>query len=712
MRFRRARFRNFRLLRNVELDFSAADGRSLTVVRAENESGKTTASVALQWVLFGDDALPRPAQEYRLHPIDWDTSSGSSVVVEAEIEFEHDYERASRTGGALSETAQFLARRTATEQLSAHSWARLSSEFQLYRKSDAGWTPLPGGGELELGDILGSHLKNLFFTDGDRALSFISAEISTSDKRKLVKGAIRDMLGFEILEKSMQRVVRAQASLRGKTGALPNADQLQAVARQLAECDDLIQREDREAASAEEDAGRISIDIAAVRQKIEAALIRGDREEMVRQRKRLEEALQNSRESLARLRMSHGAIFRKRPIPLQLVAERLGRASKLLEQLRSQGKIPRTALPILRERLAHGECICGTALAPGSAARARVEKTIADQLATSAVDDRLTELRIQAAQFLSNDGAVEAWSDELKQVTAARDEAERRIADLEAELKPIEKQIDEIPDTDVPYLRAREREFIEARDAALTRATRAETNARNAKKRRDEFDAEYKGLMKQSKDSARLEAKLSAAEDIAGVLKRAFAAIEAKEIPEVGRRMNDYFLDMIGADAIRSTIRSASITSEYEILVSGPEGRSLDTDRDLNGASRRALTFSFILAITEVSGVKAPNVIDTPLGMMSPQIKRAALRIAAQRSSQLVLFLTRSEIRDVEDLLDKYAGRISTLTNTSHWPKLIKHQHGSAGVTSVRCDCSHRQYCDVCERLDDSSSPDLSRRAK
>ena len=36
----------------------------------------------------------------------------------------------------------------------------------------------------------------------------------------------------------------------------------------------------------------------------------------------------------------------------------------------------------------------------------------------------------------------------------------------------------------------------------------------------------------------------------------------------------------------------------------------LNPDRDLNGASRRALTIAFILALTDVSEVEAPNTID------------------------------------------------------------------------------------------------------
>ena len=58
MKLLRAEFENFRLLRNLALDFSTDDAKNLTVIRAENESGKTTILTALQWALYGDDALP------------------------------------------------------------------------------------------------------------------------------------------------------------------------------------------------------------------------------------------------------------------------------------------------------------------------------------------------------------------------------------------------------------------------------------------------------------------------------------------------------------------------------------------------------------------------------------------------------------------------------------------------------------------------------
>ena len=74
MKLIRAEFENFRLLQSLILEFSTDSVKKLTVIRAENETGKTTILNGIQWALYGDEALPGKGSDYRLHPIDWDTS--------------------------------------------------------------------------------------------------------------------------------------------------------------------------------------------------------------------------------------------------------------------------------------------------------------------------------------------------------------------------------------------------------------------------------------------------------------------------------------------------------------------------------------------------------------------------------------------------------------------------------------------------------------
>ena len=68
MKLIRAEFKNFRLLRALDLEFSTDSTKKLTVIRAENETGKTTILNGLQWALYGDDGLPGKGRGLSLTP--------------------------------------------------------------------------------------------------------------------------------------------------------------------------------------------------------------------------------------------------------------------------------------------------------------------------------------------------------------------------------------------------------------------------------------------------------------------------------------------------------------------------------------------------------------------------------------------------------------------------------------------------------------------
>ena len=110
------------------------------------------------------------------------------------------------------------------------------------------------------------------------------------------------------------------------------------------------------------------------------------------------------------------------------------------------------------------------------------------------------------------------------------------------------------------------------------------------------------------------------------------------------------------------------------------------------------MTLAFILALTRVSEVEAPNVIDTPLGMMSGYVKMSVLTKAIRESSQLILFLTRSEIADCEEILDVEAANVITLTNPAHYPIMLVNDPEVDERTILRCECNHRQACTTCQR--------------
>ena len=194
------------------------------------------------------------------------------------------------------------------------------------------------------------------------------------------------------------------------------------------------------------------------------------------------------------------------------------------------------------------------------------------------------------------------------------------------------------------------------------------------------------------------------------VLQSTYERITNEELQKVSDRMNGIFLEMIGADPEQGAIiRCAEISREFDIIVYGPNDRTLNPDRDLNGASRRALTLAFILALTKVSEVEAPNVIDTPLGMTSGFVKRSVLRTAVRESAQLILFLTHDEIAGCEEIIGMDADVICTLTNPAHYPKMLVNDPGVVERKVLRCACDHRSVCQLCQRRSDAEvEPDIA----
>jgi len=86
---------------------------------------------------------------------------------------------------------------------------------------------------------------------------------------------------------------------------------------------------------------------------------------------------------------------------------------------------------------------------------------------------------------------------------------------------------------------------------------------------------------------------------------------------------------------------------------------------------------------------------------MSGFVKRSVLRAAIRESSQLVLFLTPSEIAGCEEILDKNAGAVFTLTNPAHYPVMLVNDPHVSERKVIACKCNHRESCELCERRED-----------
>lgn len=707
MKLLSARFENFRLLRELELTFATDPHRNLTVIRAENETGKTTMLTALQWAFYGDEALPGDAKSYRLHPIDWKRPTCRITV---EVDFETT---AITRSGRPGEAKRYRVMRTVTEDILGATWKRGEPTLRFFELLPAGADPLDYA-ENRVRRELPPELREVFFTDGDRALSFIDAD-STTVKRQRVENAIKALLGLSIVEDAAKHVKQAAADVNRRVKESDASGRAREASKKIEQLDGEIAEFEQTLKTAQEDRARCEELYEKLTRQIEAALQQGDRSELVEELKRVRVQTKRAEQLELTLAKEQGDLLRHKLLARQLLSGHVATAAKLLDALKEKGRIPNQTIPVLNDRLNQESCICGESLDPadgdGAKRRHHIEHLIEASRASDDTQKMITEL-YYGAQELMEPIADDGWKALYTELIDRRNKVGQTLKDLGASDAQLEAKIALIPDTDLQMLREQKKVARRNSEDHSTTITRTKMKLDSAIRDRKSAEEERDKNLKEETKGLRLAAELTVAQDLLRVFDRSLERLKSDELARVSALMNEIFLDMIGADAEQGAIiRRASISKEFDIVVFGPDDRLLNPDRDLNGASRRALTLAFILALTKVSGVEAPNIIDTPLGMMSGYVKSSVLQAAVKYSAQLILFLTRSEIAGTERLLAEYAGEVVTLTNPAHYPKMLLHEPGSRSVQVVKCGCSYDASCAICERKMDVDAAAPAREA-
>ena len=694
-----ATVRNFRQLREIELAFARESGNPLTVIRAENGTGKTTLLTALTWGLFGDDALPARRSAYRLHPLDWDTERDGEICdTEVTIRF------ATIDDETGLERTYNISRSTKERPTDAGDFNVDGSDLRVFEERSTGDRLVHNPNAFIANRVLPKSLKDVFFIDGDRALAFIEATDERSAKRDRVERAVRQLLGLDILEEAERHVdhARRQAvSAVRKDAAGTDVDRL---ANEETKLNDRLQE-------LKEDKDRIDNDRQATEtrkrkayEKLCAALASGsaDRRQMESSLSDRTTELENERKHYENLVKRQRSLINGSELLARVGGSHVRQAGVLLAQLETDGIIPDTLPDVVRDRLDRRICICGQDVSEGTDGYVTLRRLLDEVDGLEESHEILLHLSNAAKHHdTSNrdDNETESWVSQAQNshsdIVKCRDTQKR----LEKQVAELRTKIRDIPEQNLSELE----QMLTEEEAETKRLTGIAASVleqiRTTERSQSAVVKERLAAQKKEAKYRRLLAEETAANDLLSVLRNTVKTLESETVDEVSSTMSEIFLKMIVSDPdTGGLIKQAELTHEHDIVVWGSEGQRLDPDKDLSGAQRRALTLAFILGLVRVSGVSAPNVIDTPLGMTSALVRRSLLEYAAENSTQLVMFLTSSEVQGVEDILDRYVGRTYTMTFTDHYPKQLVHSPGTGRLETLLCDCDYYSCCRICER--------------
>ena len=363
MKFLRAKFVNFRSLRNLELDFKLSGDKHLVVVRAENASGKTTILNGLQWGLYGDEAIPSGRTVYRLHPLDWNLSQGDRVPVTVEIDFETNLAHRTRAGEIQRATTVYRLIRSTSDTIVGDTWRPGPTTQKLFEVTPQGYRPIEPA-EATIRQQLPPELREVFFTDGDRALSFIEASVSASTKQAKVRKAIRNLLGLDVVEGARSRVKKAGSAINSKVKSQTSDAELQQTVDRIVALESQVEKHEQELKNADDQFNAFDEELAGTVRKLEEVLSQGGAD-----RTKLLDRIQHTTTSIGitdkQMKMAnedHSQLFRSMELARDLLAPVLAPSFAILDDLRDRGDIPDTTIPVLEDRLGADICICGEQL--------------------------------------------------------------------------------------------------------------------------------------------------------------------------------------------------------------------------------------------------------------------------------------------------------------------------------------------------------------
>jgi len=708
MKLIKAHIRNFRLLKDLILDFSNDEVKRLTVVRAANETGKTTCEYALMWALYGSRAVLPNKGDYVLFPSDLKSKGLKKIEVSVEVEFEVDQVLSVGRGAQNIERHTYRITRSCIERADIEGPGRRQAEtFTMYRLTATGADPIPEGEAKHIVEnSLPQSLKDVYFTDGDSTMTFIESAATQGVKRKRVSNAVEALLGLEVLNTTVRHLDNVATKFSAEIDNTDYARKLEALNDQIGGFTEDIEQWESESQKFEAALANGQKELKTIKNSIEDSLKLGDRSKLLediqsteRQRNLMKEICDTQLSALARLISGEGA-------SKAYVAKSAQNAMRLLNGLNKDKKLPKANIPILEELLDRDSCFCGADLSQstdeGKKRRSEIYDSIESSKSADAIQEVATGLfyRSRSIDFQSSS---KSWIDEYGQASKSYQYALKSLSESEDKLKSLNEIVIHIDDSKLIELKDQEQQL----NAKLL-STNTENSKRTAQieeytSRRKDAKLERTRIEKKCNKTSSGTGRLTLARHSQAIFVSIIEKLKHEELQRVSEEMNRIFLEMIGSDPESNDltlITKAELTKDYDIRVYGPTGHELNPDQDLNGASRRAITLAFILALTKVSQVEAPNVIDTPLGMMAGFVKQSVLLQLIREGSQVILFLTHDEIMGVERIIDKYAGKVFTLTNQAHYPLMLKNPPVANDSMVIRCECSHRETCSICARKD------------
>ncbi len=742
IKFRRIEISNFVCFDKIVIEPSTDPNKPLTVVRAENGSGKTTLLRAIRWGMYGEKGLPTPAVKFSLHPAWW-TPDDNGISTAVSLEFETDgSDRFNKANSNRNMVYQLKRSITTIGRLPADknepNFRRINEHTQLMvQEGDGLWTPHTMGVGSVVDQLLPWDLRDFFVMDADEVVDFVGGGndnkiLHSNQVIAKTTAAVKGLLGLDVFKMAQNRVVRIGRDF-GKEATAAVGDstlddlqsELEALRFEREELERKIINQSIKLGDLEDDLQERSIELERELKGIGAA-------------EELSTRLASNRELYKKLLEKRKVVVRQLATQVEstellatLSHTYISETYNILKPLYDSGYIPVKHLHYVRSLLESGTCVCGQDISEDNKYRTKVLEQISKSSESEKRANYLSYVFDATRSLIGYSPAV-VWSEQREILARDLADYDNQISDLQSDDKDIQMKLDIIDEDKIQLLRSEIDSLKSQMDNVKLTLAGNEARLPSLIKNIESLAKQVGQRQRKEIDARDKQEAEGLAKVIAEVLDKGYDTIQVEQVTQLSEKMDELFSQMVynvtGEDLeykpdkadIRMIARVGikpveGRPNDYEIFAHNHLGFNMPAIT-INGASRRILALSFVLALCVESRTFAPLIADSLLNFTTGAVRRNTLDITSQTSSQPILLLTGSDLalQSEIDIIDKYAG--ATYTITAQWDAI---DAGSGGdvinwkdqrLVSLICLCGPRNYCDICEREGWAELPDWNRR--
>lgn len=709
IQFTSIQLKDFAVYKSCSFNFSVDPEKPLTLIRGENQSGKTTLMRAFKFVLFGPKGIGSTETLNATRPPWAIGESVASVILKFNLlrsdnrVYKHQLSRQLKTNNSNGRVVEIFDQVT----------------LSTFQPSTNEWVPIEHGSE-RLNTIIKPSMRDFYFLDADQATEYTGGQDANPlAMREAVSSATRALLGLDELQQSCRRIKDLEKDLIKKIGSAPGGNNNLLTESRKVEADlkqaeiDLVDLE-KQCQSAEDEASRAN---RALNEYVGGTAQGFKTLEVIKER------------TLSITSLSSDLDTNTNELTAYLVSSGFTQCALIwlfkdivdtYDPMKQQGFIPMTELAIVDRLLRNGECLCGCDLKTNSTAVDKLKKlrdTEAINEEGSKFLDQLLEcargLLFSAKQEINTYGPLK-----INKLLEDINEISSKIEVIRGEIQRLEEESDYISSSqsDGLELKAHYEACISNRDRLRSKCEEMIEFKEKLQTNSNSIGEQIRIAAARTVENARLDSNLEDSRDLYRLLESTYISLNKNQIEEIGISMSRIYRDIVSGAATgdqyesKVGVRTIQINNRYiqELYAESSDG----VDKPifmLNGASRRALAIAFSLSLAECSSSKNPLVADSLLNVLAGAVLFKMLNYLASGEyvAQPIIFGTGQDFLqpDIRHLILSRAGKSYTLTSqAAAGGDVLNRMPNTEQLEVIQCECDLAHYCDACQRQNSISN--------